>query len=89
MMSLIPSSSAKQATQAKLSANKNPKEVALPRFLREGMLQTQPRSLYTIPSERIFLLSLIRSSEEHYFHHANWQAGVLLCEINDYSNLCL
>lgn len=53
MISLIPSSSAKQAIQAKLSANKNLTEVALPRFLREGMLQTQPRSVYTIPGEMI------------------------------------
>ncbi|KAF4794031.1 hypothetical protein TURU_105570 [Turdus rufiventris] len=49
MISLIPSSSAKQAEQAKLSAHKNPEEVALPRFLREGMLLTQSNYVYTIP----------------------------------------
>lgn len=52
MVSLIPSSSAKQAVQAKLSAHKNPKGVALPRLLREGVLLTQSSSLY--PGARIF-----------------------------------
>lgn len=88
MISLIPSSSAKQAVQAKLSAHKNPEEVALPRFLRKGMLLAQSSYMYTIPGEWIFLLWLIRSSENN-FHHANWQAGVLSCRRNYYSNLCL